>query len=353
MNADKIGDAISLKELVGKHYGLPNWAIQDFFETGTLNMISAAPNQYKSWIAHHMALCLASGNKVFGRVNVTEQKVMIVNEEDTERQLKDRSIMLIGEDSDLPVYFHVAKGIKIDDPFVDKLLEEMKRQDITFLILDSLRSIHNADENDSKQMQEVMDQLKRFTREGITVLFTHHNRKKNRGFGSDTDVLGGEESRGSSSINAAIHGHISCEPKKEKDEGRTVLVISQWKLKCGPKFEPMKIFIEVKDAKMSLTYEGDYDGKVESRNKVSGNILPEFSSGDWLSVKDLASRDLGADRLLRDALRALVFRGTLVAMTRNELVEQGFNLNSTGKNNELFYSLPSIEPEAIPYDDGY
>jgi hypothetical protein len=347
----ELEDAIILKDLIGKSFGLPNWVVSHLFETGTVNMISAAPHQYKSWVVHHMALCVAAGKSVFNHLSVTRQKVMIVNEEDTERQLKERSLMLLDGDTDLPVYFHVAKGIKIDDAFVERILPELKRQNITFLVLDSLRSLHNADENSSKDMQVIMDQFKRLTKENITILFTHHNRKKFHGFNSDNDQGGSEESRGSSSINAAVHGHISCEPKKDGDQ--KYLIITQHKLKSEEAMKPMKILIQKDEEnnKLSLIYDGEYSGKVESRNKVGEEVLAELISGGWMSIKDLSAsnRDLGAERVIREALRVLVSQNRVVCKSRKELAVDGIILPE-GKGSELFYSLPITQSYV---DEGY
>jgi hypothetical protein len=343
-----LDEAISLKDLLNTHFPIPQWVISGFFETGSVNMISAAPNQYKSWVVHHMAICVASGKPVFDQIAVTKQNVMIVNEEDTPRQMKDRSKMLYKEDQDLPVYFHISKGIKIDDTFVGKLLEEMKLKNITFLILDSLRSLHDAEENSSKEMQEVLDRLKRFTRSNITVLFTHHHRKRNRNYGPESDPLGGEESRGSSSINAAINGHITCEPKNEGEE--KILIISQHKLKSDLKFNPIKVLIELnsENNEMRFVYDGDYNSKVESQKKLELNLLPEFVFGVWLSVKDLLSREIASERLIREALRQLVKKNILLSKTRKELLDMNYPVDLEGKSTEVFYSLPNAKEYEDP-----
>lgn len=349
--ADGIGEAIVLRDLLHKHFPLSDWAVDSLFETATINMLSAAPNHFKSWIAQHMAFCVASGTKVFGHFGTAGQKVMIVNEEDSERNLRDRSLSLTNEGEDLPVYFHVAKGIKMEESFVSTLLKETREKEIKFVIFDSLRSVHTADENNSKEMQAIMDQFKRFSKEGITVLFTHHNRKKFKGFGSsnESDQNGGEESRGSSSINAAIHGHISCEPKK--DGTQTILLISQYKLKCAKKLEPFKVLVDEnkETGKIRLTYLGEYDGKLETRSQIMMAVLGALRTAGWLSIQDLMRMDVAGERALREAVRALFAKGDLEGKSRKELLQEGAVIPARGSASEQFYSLSAKEEKT--YED--
>ena len=108
----------------------------------------------------------------------------------------------------MPIFYRVAQGSKLDsETFVDKLIAEAKDKQIGVIMFDSLRSMHVLDENSSKDMQVVMDKLKKIARENITVVFTHHHRKKGM-FSKNDDA---DASRGSSAINAAIRGHLSLE----------------------------------------------------------------------------------------------------------------------------------------------
>ena len=146
---------ISMSELCKKDFPEKKWVVENIFERATIGQLSAAPNQWKTWIMWHMAICIATGKKVFGRFEVDQQNVLIVNEEDTEMMLKERSLMLLGEAKDIPVYIHAEKGIKLEDKTVTKLLEECGEKKIGVVILDSLGVIHTADENSAREMGAV------------------------------------------------------------------------------------------------------------------------------------------------------------------------------------------------------
>ena len=71
-------------------------------------------------------------------------------------------------DPTLPIFFRVAYGAKLTDKFVDKLIIEAKLKEVGVIMFDSLRSLHDADENNSQQMQTIMDLFKKITKENIS-----------------------------------------------------------------------------------------------------------------------------------------------------------------------------------------
>lgn len=353
-NQSIVSEAIIFKDLLSKEFPLPQWAVSGIFEAETVNMISGAPNHFKSWVVNHVAICLASGEKVFGHFPVTQQRVMIVNEEDNERMLKTRSLALIDEVADLPIFFHVAKGFRIDDTFVERLLPEIQSKEVKFLILDSLRSLHFADENQSREMQEILDHLKKISRKGVTILFTHHHRKAmNSPFGNKKEMSGSEDFRGSSAILASVFGHISCEVKTIDD--KEYLIIVQHKLKTDEKIPPFKVLItkDKEKGKLSFDYADSYDNAVDGRNKLMDEVFAELDFSGWKSIKDLMRESLGSERSIREAVRGLMIQKRIIGKTRKELQMDGVELTSTGKVTEVFYSLPTIASTYEPDTPGF
>ena len=328
--------AVSLSELLRTEYPEARFVVDRLFEMKSINMLSAPPNKWKSWIVILCALCVASGKPLFGKFATEKMKVLVVNEEDTERLLQERCQMLMERTDELPVYFHIGKQIKLTKDFVDALIEESERLEVGLVIFDSLRSVHDADENSSQEMQKIMDELKRMTRSGLTVLFTHHNRKKARGGGKDE---AGEESRGSSAINAALHGHLSCD-ESEHDE-KKYLVIHQQKLKADAKIPPFEVVIEQdeKAHRMRFLYEGPFNDRVERTRRVKDAFAKVFDeSTQWLGVKDLVEMDLGGATTVRGALALLTEGGLIQARSRKDVMAAGLPVASIdGSHNEKLY----------------
>jgi hypothetical protein len=344
-----LGQAMSLTELLTIDFPAAAFAVDRLFEAETINMLSAPPNKWKSWLALHLAICLASGKNFLGEFKTQKQGVLIVNEEDTERMLQERCRMLMdgmGITDELPIYFHIGKNIKLTKEFVDQIIQEAREKNIGFIIFDSLRSVHVADENSSKEMQVVMDQLKRIMREHFTVLFTHHNRKLARSGKRGNDW--GEESRGSSAINAAIHGHLSCE-EIEKD-GKLYLVVSQSKLKAAAKILPFGVKIEKEGNQMRFSYDGEFKGKSQLASEENQSIFKAIEkSEEWLGVKDLVGMGYGKATTIRPILKRLSDKHSIQCYDRKDVAVRGFSAHSqNGGHNEKLYFRSGESATAMP-----
>lgn len=336
----RLPDPISHQELFSKDIPGVKWAIEKLFEGGTINMISAAPNQYKSWILLHMAECISKGEKVFGQYTADKQKVLIVNEEDPERMLQERIRLLMENNPNLEIFYHIGSGVKLGDEIVDQLLKQVATYNIGVIMFDSFRAVHDADENDSQTMQAVMDHLKKFSQKGITVIFTHHNRKRaKQQFGGATRDDLGEEARGSTAIMGAIHGNISCEPLEK--EGQKYTVIYQRKLKGAEKMKPFLIKPNQDGERFWFTHEGEYITADETMNRVKMQIIDTLRSTDyWLSRKDLINLGIGTDSVIRNAVTQLAKAELINSKKPKEVREMGGKVEGTPRHNaELYHRL--------------
>jgi hypothetical protein len=349
-----LNEAISLDELLKTAFPEARFVVEHLFEIGTISMLSAPPNKWKSWLVILCAICIASSRNFLGKFKTEKQAVLIVNEEDTSRLLQERCNMLMDNPEELPIYFHIGKQIKLTENFVTQLIEEAQKKSIGVIIFDSLRSVHDADENSSKEMQLIMDQLKRITRTGITVLFTHHNRKKAK-FNKNKDDSSGEESRGSSAINAGIHGHLSCD--EEERDGVKYLVIHQPKLKADEKLKPFVVRIEhdKDNKKMRFIYEGEHQSQEKEFNRTMESLLHIFEeTAEGLSLKDFMEMGIGAETTVRLSLKMLVAQGRILAKTYTQVQANKLTIRASGgKHNEKFYFniKDEVEPAQESLDD--
>lgn len=351
--------SFSFFELMTKEYPAPQFVLDPYFETNAVNMVSAPPNTWKSWLFFALAGSIASGDELFNHFKTEQHSVMIVNEEDSPRSIQDRFKLLDITNKDLPIYFHVAQGLKIDKAFVDNIVKEMKDNKIDVLLLDSLRSMHSAVENDSTEMQIVLDHLKEISRQNITVIFTHHHRKRH----PLDKQQSADASRGSSAINAAISGHISLD--EENRENGIFMIIHHLKSKVSSKLEPVEIKISKTDGTGIMVF--DYQGTFKSSNMKIENakeaIIKNLQEGGWMSVTDFIELEIAGDSIIRAALRDLKKSGIATTMTRAEARKQGVAIEGEGRANELVYSwcegknneldkfandLNTIDPNSIP-----
>lgn len=329
--------AKTFRDIITTEYPESRFSISPFFEQGTLNMVSAPPNTYKSWMFLDFAYCIAKGKPYLGVFPCEKTGVMIVNEEDTERLLSDRFKLLDITDEELPIYFHVAEGGKVTDEYCTTLTKECAELGVTVVMFDSLRAIHDADENSSTAMQPVMDAMKILTRAGITVLFTHHHKKRNQ-FDKPTES---EASRGSSAINAAVSGHISLE-ELQTDNVWKKICVRHLKSKVTQKIDPfeIKITTDQESGRVTFEYLGELQGEVvasmRARDVVTTYLKKE---GRWVSVGDIV-KETGVfkdDRYIRKALKLLCEIRSVDSTTRSSLDIQFGQEKFSGAKNTKYY----------------
>ncbi|MCF7898880.1 MAG: AAA family ATPase [Candidatus Pacebacteria bacterium] len=321
-------------ELMTKEFPLTRFTIEPFFEQGTVNMISAPPNSWKSWFIFLFAVAVASGKILLDKFKTEKTNVMIVNEEDSPRLIQDRLKLIDAIDTSLQIYYRIAQGSKLTKEFIESLIKEAKEKDIGLIMFDSLRAVHEADENSSTEMQGVMDLLKKIARENITVIFTHHNRKKGM-FSKGDDA---ESSRGSSAINASISGHISLE-EVIKDDMR-YLIVKHLKSKVGEKEDPFDVEVKKGNESINFYYLGEHVQKAEAMSKTKNNILDILQARkEWLSRNDLVLLKAGSLTSITAVIKELKKEGLIDIKKRKEVKDLGLEFLNDGNPVELLYSL--------------
>jgi len=335
---------IHLADFVRKEFPPVRFALQPFFETNAINMISAPPNNWKTFFTLDVALSIADGKEWLGMFKTDKQKVLLVNEEDTESEIQSRLFLLGAKQNVSDVYFYIMKGYKLNEKSVQEILTECQKQGISLVIFDSLRSIHNARENDSTEMQEVMDHLKIFVRAGVTVVFTHHHKKKPL---KDEKLDDAEATRGSTAINAAVSGHISLE--EEKREEGTFLIVKHLKSKATKKREPIEIRIFDTDG-VRFEFGSEHQSILYSFQVARDKILKLLESQEekWFSVSDLVTATKISEKNIRLALRDLEDRSFIHVSTRTKL---GAYLAGVGKGNAKFYMYRKLEESEKEAED--
>jgi RecA-family ATPase len=278
----------------------------------------------------------------FGKHGTEQMGVLIVNEEDSARAIQDRYKALNVLDRKLPIYLHIAKGLKIDKSFVTKIIAEMKEKNLKLLILDSLRAVHTSNENDSAEMQVILDFLKEFARAGITVLFTHHNRKKSMTDKGDM----AESTRGSSAVNAAVSGHVSLEERI--GETGTFLIVRHLKSKAVEKIQPFELQIMKEDKQISFKYIGSFEEGEKKVLESMDTIMNILVNEKYVTVASLAKSGVASSAVVREALKQLSEKSLIGRINRAEAKRKGIIIPGDGKSNENLFFL--IEHRQINKD---
>lgn len=319
---------INLAELFSMEFSENKWVVEKLVPHQGITIISGAPASFKTWLLLRMALDIAKGESLFGQFKCEKYKILLIDEENHLRLVRDR-LKLLGADSNLSIYFLSQKGFLVSKKeLIEKVLDICKQYEIDIIFIDSLVRINNAEENDASQMSEVFRSIKYFCQEGKTVIITHHEKKEGVFKSSAQNRL-----RGSSDISAAVDAHIAL--KRDKNDKFKIL-IEQAKLRADKEIEPFEIIIKESEGKVEMSYLGPYSDETSKKDlakEAVQSVLEEEQEG--LSRNDICQKvkeiESIGDKSIREAIKELID-------------EENIMERKGGKNTKICY-LPKFSKE--------
>jgi len=180
-NSDDSPDACpvySLSEFLDLKIKPPGYLVDSLVPDVGVTMLHGAPGVGKSYLYNYMIQCILKRKPVFGLYNTKPVNVIVINNDDTKQTVRDRiGSILSREDEGLYIW---KNKFNIDRDAV-KLAEQIKQNKVGLVIIDTLRQIHNGDENNSLAMSEVMTTIKLVTEPfNCAVIVVHHDSKDPR-----------------------------------------------------------------------------------------------------------------------------------------------------------------------------
>ena len=197
---------ISYKEVLDKELPTLIWDVQPLISRGDRVVIFGEFASMKSWIVLHMALHLGAAADWLGFVVAEQRRVLYVDEEMNERTLR-RRVKRLGQGAGLtleePVQFLSRAGVRFDTYGAQALLSYLSKHHFApqVIIIEALRRVLVGDENESRDMAQFWRNLEPISRDGTTLIITHHMNKpppmgkravRYRASGS-TDILAGSD----------------------------------------------------------------------------------------------------------------------------------------------------------------
>ncbi|MCU7931441.1 MAG: AAA family ATPase [Candidatus Thiodiazotropha sp. (ex Codakia rugifera)] len=194
--------------------------LDSIIQKGLLGSIVAPGGTSKSSLSLAMAVAVATGIEITGHTVRTQGNVWVINNEEPEDELQ-RRLMAICQRHEIP--WHALEGKlfmnsgftesyllakKTDQgvtatAIVDHIIEEIRKNNITLLILDPFVSMHSVPENSNEEQQQVINHIRHIAgKTGCAVLLVHHTAKT----GGDSEAHAGiaDYSRGASAVVAAL-----------------------------------------------------------------------------------------------------------------------------------------------------
>ncbi len=255
-------DAVPLSQLLVTEYKNTKWLVERLIPHEAVTIISGAPRSYKTFITLDIALKIAGGEKLFDEFQTRQSPVLIIDEENHPRILKDRAKLLL-QNNELPIFIASKKDFLLTKESVGKVIEFAKSKNIELVIFDSLICIHDSDENVASEMREVMKHFKEVTNHGIAVIVIHHHRKK----GADRSNAS-QDMRGSSDILAQVDCHLAVD-RRGNDASVT---IQQNKLREGQEMEPFVVRLHSDGEKGYFKYGGQSKGRTNKKEELKTSI---------------------------------------------------------------------------------
>lgn len=164
------------------------WLVDDFWQLGKINGMAGFEKSGKSRLMNWLLVGMSAGS-VLG-LATEARKVLYLCGEETVSHVNQR-LMKYAELQNVPtnlidVGFIEAAAMRLDLPKQRaELLEQILDEDYSMLVIDPLRRVHGADEDKSKLMSPIFNDLRNWSnKHGLTIALVHHTPK----IGMDTDM---------------------------------------------------------------------------------------------------------------------------------------------------------------------
>lgn len=254
-------DMISIQNLMKKEFPPIKWLIKDMIQEGTIGVIVAPRSSMKSWICQYMALCLTNGLSFLNKFETKQVKVLYIDMETSERNIQERANKILNGLGIKPqdnLFFKSFSKLRIDNKDnLEELIKVMKEKEISVLIIDTLKRIHNKQENQADSMNDLFtNYLRKLQIEtNSTIILIHHTKKKPIG-STITDKM--DMARGSNEIAGYVDWFYMIERKGRE----TFVKLSQ---------EKSRFSSEVGVTGIKVSFD-------DNENKVGFEFVPET---DW------------------------------------------------------------------------
>jgi hypothetical protein len=190
---------VSYDEFIQTPIPPPSWMVAGIWSDKSHGIMAGEPKTYKSTIATDLSVSIASGTKFLSEFEVDAQgPVTIIQEENTPGLMRDKllkiahsrglteSVRMQGEvleltpHRSLPISLMNQQGFDLtDEDWLERLDKHCKKTRPQLVVLDPLyRIIGDKDENSSKDMAPILNDLMRIKTEHNTgILIIHHYHK--------------------------------------------------------------------------------------------------------------------------------------------------------------------------------
>lgn len=176
----------------------PDWLVEGYFETNSVNMVAGAPSSYKSFLVMDWALSIAHGVSWHGK-RVKKQKVLYIAGEGqagignrrlawhAARNVKPEAGQIFASEYSLPLPGHI-------DDLIDRIGFISENFKPGIIVLDTLNRTMEGDENSATDFAAFLQSLDKLRAcyPGAAIVIVHHFGKDHaKGLRGSSAILGG------------------------------------------------------------------------------------------------------------------------------------------------------------------
>jgi len=207
---------ISIAEMDNQTFPETEWVVDALIPRGTLVLDAGRPKAGKSLMKIDMLASIALGETFLDRAT-QQMGVLYVAAEDSFGIVRERVRTRFGDVRDAPFHLLPADGsfdqsLRLDDDGTTlmRLSETIDALDVGIVVLDPMRELHTAKENDADEMAMLLRPLRQLAHEkNVTIVLVHHRNK--HGVDASTAV------RGSSAITGSVDVVLTLDVNNDDD----------------------------------------------------------------------------------------------------------------------------------------
>ncbi len=201
------------------------WIVDNIISAGSLTIWFGSPGTLKSMLLTDLSVCVATGRHWLttpddpqSGIATVPTPIMWLDFDNGERRTHERFAALARArklNDAAPITYYSMPSPRLaagDTDSIHSLLERIVGRDVGLLVIDNLGKISGGLDENSADMQMVMDGLRHVAENGPAVIVIHHQRKSS---GENKNARAGETLRGHSSIEAAID--LSMQVSREEE----------------------------------------------------------------------------------------------------------------------------------------
>lgn len=224
--------SITLKDLLAKQFPKREYLIEPVLKEGESMMLWAAPGVGKTMLALSLAVAVAGGGNVLTLKGAGNRRVLIIDGEMNEADLKERFVALIpsaeGCNPEMAVSnieIIARQAQELGTPFPDlaetsgqqKVLQRAIKGKFDLVILDNFSTLATLeDENSSSAMDPVLRFLMEMKQAGVACILIHHSAKT------------GDKYRGSSKIETTFEAILGLKKPDAVADGQLASFEMEW-----------------------------------------------------------------------------------------------------------------------------